>query len=1179
MTRETSYRLHMVRRQAIVRLSGRMYGLREFNAVLCLICVLVSDHAIAESPVAKNEVTSVPGETLSPIVTLEPIANPPPVQMLVPGFTVRELPVELTNINNLRYRSDGLLYALGYNGDIWLLSDSDRDGLEDTAKKFFENQGRLRGPIGMAVIPAGHALLAEGIRDGKTNSRGLVVASKGKVSAILDLDGDDIAEQERVIATGWEEIPQNVDAIGVAIHPVDGAIYFGLGVKDYNKAYQLDKEGKSQFDLRTERGTIQRIEPDLSSRQTVCTGVRFTIGLGFDEHNELFATEQEGATWLPNGNPFDELLHIQPLRHYGFPPRHPKHLPSVFDEPSLFDYRPQHQSTCGLAFNLPLQPKGPIFGPPNWRGDIFVCGESRGKLYRTQVIRDAEGEYIATNQLIGCLSMLTVDCCLSPNGDLIVACHSGGPDWGSGPAGKGKLFQLRYREPEQGQPIAIWPASAHEVRVEFDKPLAIEATKHLVSSSAITFGKYVAAADRFESIRPGYAVTKLQQATARYALPILSASVTPDRQTLILSTAQHRAAVAYAISLPGLGREATEQDASAISQIPAIDLAYSLNGVQAHWESADGSLPEWNGWLPHLDLELVQAMTKVQRPIATLWERLKSPGILTLKTQLDPHGLFYPAVQPDSTLDYPPEADLFVSDTAFQLKGSQPFYAGAAEDTMKNASPSDGQYVSKIDVPFKSSSCVPLVIQLRTGNGIPSVRIHWQASLQTGAHRSGHVGVHRFLLPWADPSLSEEESPTERSIPELADANWGRGRRVFLGQQAGCSKCHVAHGVGEKVGPDLSNLIHRDYESVVRDVKLPNFSINPDYITYRVLLTDSRVLTGALRSEGEQFWITDQEAKVTTFSRHEIDELEPSSVSIMPEGIVEKLDRQQLKDLLAFLLQKPPHMPMAGKAAPPRLRRKEEVELALKPALESTSSAAPGNEPHDPIKPLHILLVAGKKDHGPGEHDYPAWLRMWSELMSASESVTLSTSMEWPTDEQIHAADTIVFFQKGQWNIQRTTAIDAHLAKGRGLVYIHWAIEGGRDAPLFAQRIGLASYAKETQYRHGPLELSFRTGSDHPIARNFNTLDLIDESYWKLHGDPSKIQQIGTAVEEGQVHPLFWTMEPNRGRVFVSIPGHYSWTFDDPLFRILLLRGIAWSAHESVDRFNDLVLLGVQLEN
>ena len=37
-------------------------------------------------------------------------------------------------------------------------------------------------------------------------------------------------------------------------------------------------------------------------------------------------------------------------------------------------------------------------------------------------------------------------------------------------------------------------------------------------------------------------------------------------------------------------------------------------------------------------------------------------------------------------------------------------------------------------------------------------------------------------------------------------------------------------------------------------------------------------------------------------------------------------------------------------------------------------------------------------------------------------------------------------------------------------------------------------------------------------------------------------------------------------------------TFNDPLFRILLLRAIAWAAAEPVDRFNDLVLVDVKLK-
>src|SRR5262249_28872205 len=67
---------------------------------------------------------------------LVPVKAPPPVQALLPGFTARELPVGLTNVNNVLYRPDGTLVAVGYNGVIWNLRDTDGDGLEDRADVF-----------------------------------------------------------------------------------------------------------------------------------------------------------------------------------------------------------------------------------------------------------------------------------------------------------------------------------------------------------------------------------------------------------------------------------------------------------------------------------------------------------------------------------------------------------------------------------------------------------------------------------------------------------------------------------------------------------------------------------------------------------------------------------------------------------------------------------------------------------------------------------------------------------------------------------------------------------------------------------------------------------------------------------------------------------------------------------
>jgi hypothetical protein len=52
-------------------------------------------------------------------------SDAPGVQMLVPGFTVRELPVKLTSLNNIEYAPDGPLFAGGYDGRFHLLRDTD----------------------------------------------------------------------------------------------------------------------------------------------------------------------------------------------------------------------------------------------------------------------------------------------------------------------------------------------------------------------------------------------------------------------------------------------------------------------------------------------------------------------------------------------------------------------------------------------------------------------------------------------------------------------------------------------------------------------------------------------------------------------------------------------------------------------------------------------------------------------------------------------------------------------------------------------------------------------------------------------------------------------------------------------------------------------------------------------
>ena len=66
--------------------------------------------------------------------------------------------------------------------------------------------------------------------------------------------------------------------------------------------------------------------------------------------------------------------------------------------------------------------------------------------------------------------------------------------------------------------------------------------------------------------------------------------------------------------------------------------------------------------------------------------------------------------------------------------------------------------------------------------------------------------------------------------------------------------------------------------------------------------------------------------------------------------------------------------------------------------------------------PTKILLVAGPKDHGPSEHDYPLWQKRWSTLLALADGVSGEQADGWPTVAQWSAADVAVFYSANpQW--------------------------------------------------------------------------------------------------------------------------------------------------------------------
>ncbi len=215
---------------------------------------------------------------------------------------------------------------------------------------------------------------------------------------------------------------------------------------------------------------------------------------------------------------------------------------------------------------------------------------------------------------------------------------------------------------------------------------------------------------------------------------------------------------------------------------------------------------------------------------------------------------------------------------------------------------------------------------------------------------------------------------------------------------------------------------------------------------------------------------------------------------------------------------------------------------------------------------LRVVLLADEKDHGPpgnGVHDYPLWQKNWSRLLG--DDVALAQG--WPSAEQFRAADVIVAYCYLKWTGDRLAQVRHYLEDGGGLVLIHSAT-WTKPAPSeeVADLIGVGGFRL---FRHGAVSLDV-TAPEHPICRGLPRSLVLenDETYWPPTPVRLGVTVLATSVEERgakgntpmAAQPMLWCYESGKGRVFGCVPGHFAATFEDPNFRDLLLRGIAWVA-------------------
>ncbi len=129
----------------------------------------------------------------------------------------------------------------------------------------------------------------------------------------------------------------------------------------------------------------------------------------------------------------------------------------------------------------------------------------------------------------------------------------------------------------------------------------------------------------------------------------------------------------------------------------------------------------------------------------------------------------------------------------------------------------------------------------------------------------------------------------------------GQGETVF---QKNCSACHKVGQIGNELGPSLASMKNRGADAILVNVLDPNREVNPAYLNYVVLMTDGRAASGMITSEtANNLSLSRGEGTNETILRSQIQTLQSTGVSIMPEGFERTIDPQSMADLLAFLMQ------------------------------------------------------------------------------------------------------------------------------------------------------------------------------------------------------------------------------------------------------------------------------------
>jgi putative membrane-bound dehydrogenase-like protein len=417
---------------------------------------------------------------------------------------------------------------------------------------------------------------------------------------------------------------------------------------------------------------------------------------------------------------------------------------------------------------------------------------------------------------------------------------------------------------------------------------------------------------------------------------------------------------------------------------------------------------------------------------------------------------------------------------------------------------------------------------------------------------AGHIAAKDVPLD----QIRQLAASKDEQIARLVEKHWGKvappppGAKIArinailhaLGQRPGdvakgkehftkvCAACHTLHGEGNKVGPDLTTADRKNRQFMVTNIVDPSAIIRPEFVSQVIATKDGRQLTGlVIETNGDALTIVNEKNERTLLTKQQIELMEPSLVSLMPENLLDQFDEQQIRDLFAYIQSDGPS--------------------AIQPAKKEN-------------KMLKVCLISGAV-----EYDSDKSLAAFQEYLETNFNVKCSRAFRKADDdlpglENLDTCEVILLFArrltiKGE-QLER---IKKYCTSGKPIVAVRTASHAFQNWLALDKEVFGGDYQNHYSDKLKTSVKIAEKAKDHPILAGFKQFESAGSLYKNPH--VAKDVEVLLVGDNGEhTEPIAWTRNYKGGRIFYTSLGHQK-DFEDENFKRMLVNALFWAANRS----------------